>query len=1161
MRSLLLIALLGATACRYTDVDTRWGLLEDADGDGFLSDVDCDDDDADVFPGADEVCNGKDDNCDGEIDVDAIDATVWYVDGDGDGFGDPLLPTISACEAPEGYVANDDDCDDEDDGINPDATEIPGDDIDQTCSGHDGIWCTLDADGDGFGDMNGDQVVSDTGACSAADNQADNALDCDDTDDTVFPGAPERCDGIVNTCGGTLPVVETDQDGDGHVVCVLDGPWKGEGTKLGGDCDDTNAFVYPDAPLRCDGYQNDCDSWDGPGDPGTLRAVELDGDDDGFVACTFAEGVNAGNWGNTEAPPVVGGGDCDAADGLTYPGAPEICDGKVNTCGGTLPIAETDVDGDDFVACTLDRAWQGASLKQGGDCDDGNGFVYPEAPDRCDGFQNDCDNWDGPGDPGTLRAVELDGDDDGYVACTFAVGVTAQLWGNTEDPAVIGGDDCEPADGTIYPGAPELCDGKVNTCGGTLPANEIDNDDDGYVECVFADGVNAGNWANVEVPAVVGGGDCDDGNVLVFPGAAELCDGLDNNCVNGTDDEDGKVTFYDPSGNGSWEDLSGSFAYTATGAGGSRTTVNLGAARVGTLYLCKGFYRTSLVVSSADIAIVGRYGAAVTTLTGINAGGQPSAVNVTVSGTGEAQLTGLTLLKGSKVGTGGGGGLSITGTPDVTVSDVVIAENIAERGGGVYVGGGTLTLQDVTLRQNTAEIGGGGLWIAAGTVDVEEGVVFDRNAASVVDADGGAIYMVDGSLTVNGASFAGNTADRSGGAIYQLDGSTTILGGTTFDGNSAEGGGGQGGGAVALIAGKHSVEGTALDPVVFTENEATDNDGGAYLLDGPGAELSLTHASFTGNTASDWGGAIACHDVCTIDATNTTFSGNSAQNGGAILVNHSGAVEQVSTITLDGCTLHQNEATEIDLTGEVGGGGIACLDVCDVIATNDTLFSENTAQDGAGMLIFGDGSTVSLDATTFTENAATWYGGGIACSDSCFVEATGSSLFTLNTATDGGAVFLGSDTSILDLVASDIEDNDALDWGGGVACVDECAVAITDGYFSGNSAMEGGAVYFHVAGSTFDCIATSNGIAGVVLNTLLISMGADLGPRAAGVHFEAANDPSATILTSQFCDWGATARTNDNVTGDIAHPTFEVFNTALIQNFACTDAAGCNVVP
>ena len=79
---------------------------------GYEADAtDCDDADAGVNPAAVEICNGVDDDCDGSVDADALDADTWYLDADGDALGDPAVWTVE-CSQPTGYVGNPDDCDD-----------------------------------------------------------------------------------------------------------------------------------------------------------------------------------------------------------------------------------------------------------------------------------------------------------------------------------------------------------------------------------------------------------------------------------------------------------------------------------------------------------------------------------------------------------------------------------------------------------------------------------------------------------------------------------------------------------------------------------------------------------------------------------------------------------------------------------------------------------------------------------------------------------------------------------------------------------------------------------------------------------------------------------------------------------------------------------------
>ena len=82
------------------------------------------------IPGAAEVCDGIDNNCDGRID-EGLGITI-YADADGDGYGDANTSMVS-CSAPTGFVTDTTDCDDTNANINPGASEILYNGIDDDC--------------------------------------------------------------------------------------------------------------------------------------------------------------------------------------------------------------------------------------------------------------------------------------------------------------------------------------------------------------------------------------------------------------------------------------------------------------------------------------------------------------------------------------------------------------------------------------------------------------------------------------------------------------------------------------------------------------------------------------------------------------------------------------------------------------------------------------------------------------------------------------------------------------------------------------------------------------------------------------------------------------------------------------------------------------------
>jgi hypothetical protein len=514
----------------------------DGDGDGFLSDEDCDDANAGLNPSAPEVCDGVDNNCDGMVDEGVT--LLFYLDADEDGFGDLEQP-FEACEIVSGYAPNGNDCDDSNPEIFPSASEIC-DGVDNNCDGavDEGVGEIYyqDADRDGFG-AEGSGAIS----CEEPSGTARNNLDCDDFNADTSPMSEEYCDGIDNNCDGVVDeegAVDTelfyqDRDSDGFgdpmLGIALCEPLAGM-VDNNDDCDDIDTAVHPNASEICDGMDNDCDSLIDEDDlsltDGLNYFEDIDGDGFGNAQSELRSCVSLSGW-------VLNDTDCDDSSAAINLDASEVCDGIDNDCDSLIDDGDSSVDPMSFTtyyqdsdqdgygdqSVVISQCEQDLHSLNPLDCDDSDPNVHPLTiwyyDGDGDGFGDtastlqscvsplnyvdndlDCDDLNSDAQPNASWYTDFDGDGYGdpssvpVIQCLPVIGSAPNA------------SDCEDSNADIHPNHAEVCDGADHDCDGLI---DYDLDGDGYSD------------------QSCGGMDCDDSDPNVFgeTGSIAICAALD----------------------------------------------------------------------------------------------------------------------------------------------------------------------------------------------------------------------------------------------------------------------------------------------------------------------------------------------------------------------------------------------------------------------------------------------------------------------------------------------------------------------------------------------------------------------------------------------------------------------------------------------------------
>ena len=395
----------------------------------------------------------------------------------------------------------------------------------------------------------------------------------------------------------------------------------------------------------------------------------------------------------------------------------------------------------------------------------------------------------------------------------------------------------------------------------------------------------------------------------------------------------------------------------------------------------------------------------------------------------------------------------------------------------VYVdGGASVTMQDVTLTHGSSDIGGA-VYINDGTFTMESGTITGN---SVSDCGGGVFVSTAETFVMNGGTISGNSAtnnEGSGGGGVYTNGNFTMNSGTITENSAIKGNG-------VVVA----------DEGIFTMNDGTitsntyrwaQKGGGVYSS----GRFTMAGGTISGNKAKIFGGGVH-NEAGTFILTNGTISGNKVEKTNRNEAGIGGGVYNNGTFTMDGGTISGNQAVGFNnVHGDAPGGGVYNNGT---FTMNDGTISGNKSRDSGGGVYNSAGHSFTMKGGNISGNgiiedsAISSWGGGV-CNNGTFTMTGGN---------------ISSNT---------VSSNSSTCWGGGV-CIIDGTFDMQNGTITGNTVKDGGSgsgVYVH-GSATFQMkgnarVAPSND---VYLNSSKITIADSI----------TATTPAATITPSSYAN-------------------------------------------